>query len=92
MSFSDSYLLVKTEVENEDFALRGRPPFLPFSRDAAAFASLFTLPPSLPRATAARFFMAIQLSHGDLGTTIATDVLLEYARPPNETIPYQSNP
>jgi hypothetical protein len=39
--------------------LRGRPPFLPFSRLLAALRSDLTAPPSVPRATAAGFFLVI---------------------------------
>jgi hypothetical protein len=39
--------------------LRGRPPFLPLARDAAAFVSDVTLPPFRPSATAAGFLRAI---------------------------------
>jgi hypothetical protein len=50
----------------------GAPPFLPFSRAAAALASERTLPPLRPRETAAGFLRGTALLSGD----VAVDVLL----------------
>jgi hypothetical protein len=50
----------------------GAPPFLPFSRAAAALASERTLPPLRPRATAAGFLRGTAL----LASHVAVDVLL----------------